>query len=114
DPHRESLVATFTLLREGREISAFEPRMNFYPAMREPIFTPAVRSTPRGDFYFSLVEVPPDARSAVVRVIDQPAMMWLWLSAPFILLGAAVCLWPERRRPARVESVEIAAPGAAK
>lgn len=113
-PHRDSFVATFTVSRGGREVSVFEPRMNFYRTMREPVFTPDVLSTPRGDLYFSLVEAPFDGQSAVVRVIDQPGMMWLWLSAPFMLLGTAICLWPERRRAVRTEgSGEIAAPGTA-
>lgn len=112
--HRDSHVAAFTMLRDGREIAQFEPRLNYYPRQREPIFTPAVHSTPRGDYYFSLVEIPVDGQSVVVRVIDQPAMMWLWLSAPFMLLGTGISLWPERRRTARSASVEIAEPGAAK
>lgn len=97
-PHRESLVASFAVTRQGSHVRDFEPRMNFYPRQREPIFTPDVQTTPVADLYFSIIEVPPDGNSAVVRVIRQPGMLWLWVSSPVIALGTLICLWPAARR----------------
>ena len=118
EEHRQALVTSFSLSRNGSEIGVYQPRMNFYATQREPIYTPDNHSRPWGDLYFSIISVPGDGSSAVLRLIWQPFQVWLWLSAPMILLGSLIAAWPERRKQ-RVASASAspepqAAPGAAK
>lgn len=110
EPHRSALVSTFEVSKDGSLIGTKVPRMNFYKTQREPIYTPDVHSRPWGDLYFSIISVPGDGSSAVVRLIWQPFQVWLWLSAPMVFLGTLICLWPERRRASA--SSTAAAPAA--
>ena len=116
EEHRQALVTSFALSRSGDEIGVYQPRMNFYATQREPIYTPDNHSRPWGDLYFSIISVPGDGASAVLRLIWQPFQVWLWLSAPMILLGSLIAAWPERRktRTAREEAAPAAQAGAAK
>ncbi len=117
EEHRKALVTSFTLSRSGEEIGVYEPRMNFYASQREPIYTPDNHSRPWGDLYFSIISVPGDGKSAVLRLIWQPFQMWLWLAAPVIALGSLIAAWPERKREKEATAAAappVAAPGAAK
>ncbi|MCB9677082.1 MAG: heme lyase CcmF/NrfE family subunit [Alphaproteobacteria bacterium] len=102
-PHRDSVVARFDVMRGGSHLGEYTPKMNYFRGSRmgDPIWTPDVRSTPFGDLYFSLIEIPQDGKSVQVKFIERPFMMWAWFSAPLIFLGALIAAWPARRgRPA--------------
>jgi len=96
--HRTSVLAKFDVSSSGTFLGTYEPRLNFYPRQREPIFTPVVRSTPLGDLYLSLVELDNDANYVVVRAIFMPAMLWLWVAPLLMGLGSLIAIWPARRR----------------
>lgn len=106
---RSADVATFTITEDGKPAGIVEPRLNKYPTQREPVFTPAIHETLRGDFYVSIVELDLKEPYVVVRLIDMPGIGWLWLSPVIIALGSILAMWPERRRA--VEAT-VAADGA--
>ena len=93
-PHRDSVVASFLLTKNGRDLGVQSPRLNFYPTQRTPIGTPAVYSTVAGDVYFSLMSVAEDGSSAEARVMVMPAVPWLWLGVFVIAAGAFIVLLP--------------------
>ncbi|MEZ4240269.1 MAG: heme lyase CcmF/NrfE family subunit [Myxococcota bacterium] len=97
---RTAEVANFHVVRNGREVGTFGPRMNHYPTQMQPIVTPAIHERPTGDLYFSLIDIGTNngGQKVVVRMIHQPYQMWLWFSAPIIALGTLISLWPERER----------------
>lgn len=95
EPHRQSTIATFDVAGVG----TLEPRLNRYGRMGDtPIFTPAVHTTPVSDLYFSIMRVASDNKTVRVRMIQEPAQMWLWIAAPIIGLGTIIALWPAARR----------------
>jgi cytochrome c-type biogenesis protein CcmF len=115
-PHRESEVANFEVLKGDRVMGTFGPRMNHYPTQRDPIVTPAVWERASGDLYFSLIDLGNEGSTVVVRLIYQPFQYWLWLSAPVIMLGTLIALWPqkERQRSTAAATVPDAVAGSAK
>lgn len=98
-PHRTSVVAGFDITRKGVPVGKQEPRMNYYPRQREPVWTPAVHSTLTEDFYLSLIEVPPEGEYVVLRTISRPFMIWLWIAAPIIGLGSLIAAFPSVKLP---------------
>jgi len=97
-----------------------EPRMNQYAAMREPIGTPAVYSTPKGDLYISIMNIGADQQSAGIVVIYTPMVSWIWFSVLLMGLGGVVALIPQRisvipsvsEGPVRVGGAQPSIPGA--
>jgi cytochrome c-type biogenesis protein CcmF len=114
EPNRKSRRAEFDVASSGGSLGVLEPRMNFYPTQREPVFTPAVHARPEGDLYLSLLELDPDGNHAVLRVIWQPGIGWLWFVGPIVAIGAWIAIWPQRRRQVQVATAPELAPGAAK
>ncbi len=94
EPHRQWVGAKMELA-DGTVVT---PRLNYYERSKDPIGTPAVRSTPGGDVYLSVMSVDPQLRTATYRAWVFPLVGWIWWSMPLFVLGTFWALWPQRRR----------------
>ena len=56
-PHREVQKAVVRVERDGRSLAVLEPSLNQYDTQREPIMTPAVRTSLGHDLYLTLGSV---------------------------------------------------------
>jgi cytochrome c-type biogenesis protein CcmF len=92
EPHRESTVARIRVMKDGREVTTLEPRMNQYEMMREPIGTPDVYSTITGDLYVSIASV--ERGRAGLLLIVTPLVSWLWIAVLMMAAGGVIALVP--------------------
>jgi len=97
EPHRQSTVARFRVMRGGKTVANLEPRMNQYETMREPVGTPDVHSTFSHDLYVSLMNVNPGNDSAGVLLVLTPLVSWIWFSVFLMGIGGLIALIPRRR-----------------
>jgi cytochrome c-type biogenesis protein CcmF len=82
---------------DGGEVYA--PAISDYPFANEEIGTPSVRSRLTEDVYLTLAATPAKAGApAVIGVIIEPLVMWIWIGGGVILVGTALSAWPGRRR----------------
>ncbi len=65
----------------------------------DPVGTPSIYTSPRGDVALSLLSVPAtNTNTVTIRVTSQPLVMWLWAGGFVIGLGTALAAFPGRRR----------------
>jgi cytochrome c-type biogenesis protein CcmF len=100
EPHRQSLVANVAVKRGGRDLGTLKPRMNQYETQREPIGTPAVRTSLTGDLYLSIMNVGPGGETLGLLAMVNPMVGWIWIATGVMALGGLVALAPPRRSPA--------------
>jgi cytochrome c-type biogenesis protein CcmF len=103
EPNREATIARFAITKDGKQVTRLEPRMNQYPAMREPIGTPAVFSTAKGDLYLSMMNL--DGDSAGILILWMPMVGWIWIGVIVMAIGGVIALIP-MRVPVVVEAKE--------
>ena len=111
EPHRESLVARIAVSRGGRDLGVLTPRMNQYESQREPVGTPAVRTSLFEDLYLSVMNIDPGKGTLGLLAMVNPMVAWIWGSVVVMALGGLAALLPGRRTaaaPARVESLRAA------
>ncbi|MDP9419746.1 MAG: heme lyase CcmF/NrfE family subunit, partial [Actinomycetota bacterium] len=80
----------------------YEPALNRFPNATQTIGTPSVRTGVREDVYLTLVAAPEQPGDpAVIGVIIQPLVVWLWIGGGVMALGTVLAAWPgeRRRRP---------------
>jgi len=94
EPNREATIARFNVTKNGKALTTLDPRMNQYPAMREPIGTPAVYSTIKGDLYVSIMNL--DGNTAGILVLWMPMVGWIWFAVIMMGIGGLVALIPSR------------------
>jgi len=108
-PNRVSLVADLRL--DGATV--LRPAVSQFPFATEAIGTPSVRSSPFDDVYTTIVS-PPTAGdpSAVIGVIVQPLIAWLWVGGTLMAVGTFMAAMPgRRRRPTDPASAPLPAAG---
>jgi len=91
EPHRIVRKATVSVAHDGRSVGRLEPSLNQYLTQREPLGTPAVRSTLGHDLYLTLMNLGGDG-SIGLRAIVTPAVTWIWIGVFVMVAGTALCL----------------------
>jgi cytochrome c-type biogenesis protein CcmF len=97
EPHREAVVARVAVTRDGRPIATLLPRMNHYESQREPVGTPAVRSSLVEDLYLSIMNIDPEQQTVGLHALVNPMVVWVWLSMFIMAFGGVLALVPARR-----------------
>jgi cytochrome c-type biogenesis protein CcmF len=95
EPHLTSQRATVAIARGGKPKGTLEPALNYYPTQREPIGTPAVRSTLSHDLYLTVMNLDEMGRLGL-KAIVTPAVYWIWIGVFIMVLGTGVCLVPPK------------------
>ena len=96
EPHRVSVQARVDVSKNGRSLGALYPRMSHYENQREPIGSPAVRSSLTEDLYLSIHNI--DSDSVGLLVLINPMVSWIWIATGIMALGGLVALVPSLRR----------------
>jgi cytochrome c-type biogenesis protein CcmF len=77
----------------------YAPAVSDYPFADEPIGTPSVRSNPFEDVYLTFASTPTTPGGpAVIGVIVEPLVSWIWAGAAIMFAGTLLAAWPRRRR----------------
>jgi len=97
EPHRESVRARLDIRKDGHEAGSLYPRMSQYENQREPIGSPAVRTSLTEDLYLSIHNIDLDAGSVGLLVLVNPMVCWIWIATAVMALGGLVALVPSIR-----------------
>jgi cytochrome c-type biogenesis protein CcmF len=109
EPHRQSLVAHIAVSRDGEELGTLSPRMNQYDTQREPIGTPAVRTSLTEDLYLSIMNLDPERGTLGLLALVNPMVGWIWVATAVMALGGIVALLPPRgAREAALRAAPVA------
>jgi cytochrome c-type biogenesis protein CcmF len=77
----------------------YAPAISDYPFASEEIGTPSVHSGPTADVYLTFASTPAKPGDpAVIGVIIEPLVLWIWVGGGVMLVGTALAAWPGRRR----------------
>lgn len=112
---REAAYSTHTALEAVVKVDhgrVYTPAISNYPFASEAIGTPSVKSSINEDIYLTFPSTPstPDG-AAVIGVIIEPLVSWIWAGGAVILGGTFLAAWPGRRR--RRDADEVTARPAA-
>ena len=97
EPHRQSVLARVEISKNGRSLGALYPRMSQYEGQREPIGSPAVRTSLTEDLYLSIHNIDAGAGTVGLLVLVNPMVSWIWIATAIMALGGLVALVPSLR-----------------
>jgi cytochrome c-type biogenesis protein CcmF len=111
EPQRSVIGATLDVIgKKGAVIGSIEPKMNFYRVSDQPVPTPDVRSSIRGDLYVTLMAFDSNGANATIKVIVEPLVPWIWFGGGVVVLGALIGMFHRGRREPIAPVVAVRAP----
>jgi cytochrome c-type biogenesis protein CcmF len=101
EPQRSVIGATLDVMRkDGSVAGTIEPRLNFYKVSDQPVPTPDVHSSIRGDLYANLMAFDNNGANATVKIIVEPLVPWIWFGGLVMVIGAVIGMFYGGRRRA--------------
>jgi len=95
--HANKTSLTARVRIDGGKVYA--PALHQFPFATQAIGAPSVRTGFVDDVYLTLVGAPEGAgQAAVIGVIVQPLIAWLWVGGGLMALGTLLAAWPSERR----------------
>jgi cytochrome c-type biogenesis protein CcmF len=111
EPQRSVIGATLDVMgNNGTVAGTLEPRMNFYRVSDQPVPTPDVRSSIRGDLYVNLMAFDENGANATVKVIIEPMVPWIWFGGLVVVTGALIGMFHSGRRKTVAPPRRVTAP----
>ena len=112
--HANRLALEASVRVDGKRV--MRPALSEFPFATQAVGTPSVRVGPVDDVYLTLVSAPsPAGGDAVIGVVVQPLVSWLWVGGGLMGLGTLLAAAPGRRRRGTQPASEVSAdeiPGA--
>ena len=96
-PNYSAIVANISVSRDGVAVATLAPEKRVYHASRKQMSESAIRYSPVGDIYVVLGEPLKDGAWSV-RLYYKPFIIWIWLGALVMAVGAAVAMVARRGR----------------
>jgi cytochrome c-type biogenesis protein CcmF len=96
EPQRSVIGATLDVLKkDGSVTTTLEPKMS-----DQPVPTPDVHSSIRGDLYANLMAFDPNGANATVKIIVEPLVPWIWFGGLVVVIGSVIGMFHGGRRRA--------------
>ena len=95
-PGRISAGALVEVYQNGRLVDTLRPRINVFGQNSQTVPTPDVHYTFGHDLYLSLSSsVGPDTDFVVLRAVQSPLVVWIWLGGLLLVIGTVYALLPQ-------------------
>ncbi len=93
--------------RDGQVLGTYAPNVRTYPARNMSVGTPSVHTSFQRDTYLTLVSSP-SGDTVAIKVAQNPAVVYIWLSGILIIIGSVVTLLPQRRKADKIAQAKSA------
>lgn len=98
DPNKRMVFTDLRLSKQGKTLQQVSPAKYIYTTHPEmPTTEVAIRSRLSSDLYVVMNSVNPDTKVGTFQVIYRPLVIWIWIGAFVVLLGAVIAMWPSTR-----------------
>ena len=107
-PNYLSQMATINVTRDGKPVAVLMPEKRRYMSGGNIMTEAAIDTTLMRDLYVALGE-PLEGGAWAVRVYYKPFVLWIWLGAVFMAVGAGLAVTDKRYRAVKVKKAALTA-----
>ncbi|MFN8015264.1 MAG: cytochrome c-type biogenesis CcmF C-terminal domain-containing protein [Acidimicrobiia bacterium] len=94
--------AEIKIIRKGNNLGVYAPKVRTYPSRNMSVGTPSVHTSFLRDTYLSLVSTP-TKKNVSIKIVQNPLVLYIWLSGALIVFGAIISLLPQKRKAESVK-----------
>lgn len=95
DRQKEMVTASFTILRDGKEIAKMDPGKWHFTKTPQPTTEVAINRSPAEDLYITLGSWDFADDSVAVRLVINPLINWIWFGFILLAIGTGIAMLPE-------------------
>jgi cytochrome c-type biogenesis protein CcmF len=99
--HGESRVKVTAIISaacKDNRMFTLRPEKHFYFDRMQSHGEAAIRTRVHEDIFVSLLDYDMETRSATIKALVNPMVIWMWIGGGIILMGGIVAFWPERKK----------------
>jgi len=89
-------TVSLAVTKDGHALTVMHPQKRFYLAEQQPLSHVSLRSNLARDLYVVMAGQDPDTGKAIIHVIINPLVQWVWIGGMIVLLGTLLVLVPSR------------------
>ena len=89
-------TAVLAVTKDGHALTVMQPQKRFYLAEQQPLSHVALNSNLARDLYVVMAGQDQDTGKAIIHVIINPLVQWVWIGGMIVLLGTLLALVPSR------------------
>jgi cytochrome c-type biogenesis protein CcmF len=106
NPEYLTAKAQLTIFKNGAEVVKLYPAQHIYSERNQTLSIPSMQSTARGDLYTNLIAYSAGEGDdfAVVTVIDNPLVNWMWVGALLMIIGGSLAFSLTPKASKRLEA----------
>jgi cytochrome c-type biogenesis protein CcmF len=87
-------TVALSVTKDGHALTVMHPQRRFYIAEQQPLSHVALHSTLAQDLYVVMEGQDPGTGKAIIHVIINPLVQWVWIGGMIVLLGTLLALVP--------------------
>jgi len=95
-PTHVKVQGIFTVFNDQHEAGQMRPALRFYPTQQEPIAEVDYWIGFKEDLYLILGSFDREGSWAVVKVLVNPMVSWIWIGGAIMALGTLIAVLPAR------------------
>jgi cytochrome c-type biogenesis protein CcmF len=89
-------TVSLSVTKDGHAMGVMRPQRRFYMASQQPLSHIALRTNLARDLYVVLAGQDQDTGKAIIHVIINPLVQWVWIGGMIVLLGTILALFPSQ------------------
>jgi len=90
------VTVNLAVTKNGHAMGVMRPQKRFYMASKQPLSHIALRTNLERDLYVVMAGTDPNSGKAIIHVIINPLVQWVWIGGMIVLLGTILALIPSR------------------
>ncbi len=98
-PTHVKVAGLFSIFNDRSLVGQMTPALRFYPTQQEPIAEVDYWIGLTEDLYLILASFDREGGWAVIKVLVNPMVSWIWIGGAIMALGTLLALWPTRFLP---------------
>jgi cytochrome c-type biogenesis protein CcmF len=89
-------TVSLSVTKDGHALGVMKPQKRFFIAEQQPLSHVAIKTNLARDLYVVMAGMDQDSGKAIIHVIINPLVQWVWIGGMIVLLGTILALIPSR------------------
>ncbi|SDC40170.1 cytochrome c-type biogenesis protein CcmF [Candidatus Frackibacter sp. WG11] len=98
DPNKDTVYANLSVKKNGKPYTTLRPAKQYFKTWEEPVTEVDFKSGIEEDLYIILAGWSDSGAQAILKVVINPLVSWLFFGINILIVGTLIAVWPDDRQ----------------